>query len=338
MIPPCTSKPASPAHPPRRALLAGAGGLLASARRSRAEAAADWPQGPVHFICPYPPGGAIDTLCRLYGARMAELTGSPFVVENRVGAGGTVGTEAIARARPDGQVLGQAGSGTLAIAPVLYGKLPYDAAQDLTLVCGMYRGAFVVVVAPTFPAQSAEALLALLRANPGRYNYASPGVGTPQHLAAELLKSRAGSDMLHVPYRGGAAALLDLLAGRVDMLFDIVNGPLQAIREGKVRALAVLGAERAAVLPEVPAMAELLPDVAVTSWSIIAGPARMPAPIVARISEATREAMASPALIARYRDLGIEPWWTPGDGLPAFRAAEETRLAPIIRASGARPG
>jgi tripartite-type tricarboxylate transporter receptor subunit TctC len=221
------------------------------------------------------------------------------------------------------------------MAPTLYSKLPYDPGRDFTFVCGHWRGSYVLVVAPDFPARSLPELLALLRTHPGRYTYASPGPGTPQHIAAEMLKRQANVDMLHVPYRGGAPALLDLLAGRVDMLFDLINGPLQAAREGKVRVLAVLTQQRNPVLPEVPAAAEIVPGVAVSSWTLVCGPAGIPKAVVSRISDLTRQAMESPDIASRYRELGIEPWWAPGEPMAAFRAEEEARLAPVIRASGA---
>src|SRR5690349_8476137 len=175
---------------------------------------------------------------------MGELAGQPFLVENHTGSGGVVGADAIAKSRPDGYTIGLGAIGALAIAPTLYAKPPFDPGRDLALVCGQWQAPSLLVTNNDLPARNVPELLALLKRNPGRYAYASPGAGTSQHLAGEMLKQTAGVDVLHVPYRGGPSALLDLMGGRVHMMFDPVNGPLAAVREGKVRALAVTGARR----------------------------------------------------------------------------------------------
>jgi tripartite-type tricarboxylate transporter receptor subunit TctC len=182
-----------------------------------AQLGADWPRQPVHYINPFPAGGATDTVSRLYAAKLGELAGQPFLVENRSGSGGVVGAEAVAKARPDGYTIGLCGITALAIAPTLYAKLPYDAARDFTLVSGQWQAPILLVANNNLPARSLPELFALLKANPGRYAYASSGTGNILHLAGELLKRSAVVDMMHVPYRGGAPALLDLMGGRVHL-------------------------------------------------------------------------------------------------------------------------
>lgn len=186
------------------------------------------------------------------------------------------------------------------------------------------------------PARGVPELIDLLKANPGKYAYASSGAGTIVHLAGELFKRAAGVDFVHVPYRGGSLALLDLLGGRVSLQFDLINGPLAAVREGKARALAVLGPRRSPVLPDVPALTEFLPGVEIGSWGAVCGPVGLPRPLVERLSALSRQALESADLVRAYRDLGAEPWWTRPEDIAPFRAAEEARLAPLVRASGVR--
>lgn len=333
--------PPSPGCPSRRAVLgvlagAFAAPLAGTPSASHAQPHADWPSKPVHYINPFPPGGATDALSRLYCAKMGELASQPFVVENRTGAGGVVGVDAVAKARPDGHTIGLGGSSTLAIAPTLHAKLPYDPARDFTLVCGQWQVPIVLVANNDLPARGVPELIALLKANPGKYTYASSGAGNVVHLAGELFKRAAGVDLVHVPYRGGAPALLDLLGGRVSLQFDIINGPLGAVRESRARALAVLGPRRSPVLPDVPALTEFLPGVEIGSWGAVCGPAGLPRPTVERLSALSRQALESADLVRAYRDLGAEPWWTRPEDIAAFRTAEEARLAPLVRASGAR--
>ncbi len=331
--------PAGGRMPRRTVLGAGAGAIVSVAGMPKlgwAQPRSDWPNQPVRYINIFPPGGATDTLSRLYCAKMGELTGQQFAVENRSGSGGNVGTEAVARSRPDGYTIGMGALSSLAIAPTLYAKLPYDPARDLTLVSGLWHWPSLLVVDNGLPARDVPELLALLKAHPGGYTYATPGTGTAMHLAGELLKRRAEVDMVHAPYRGGAPALLDLLAGRVHVLIDAITGPMQAVRDGKVRALAVTGTQRNPALPEVPSLAEFLPGFDITSWLCLCGPAGLPRSMVERLSALTKRALESPDLVQSYRDLGATPWWTTEEEIAAVRARDEARLAPLIRASGAR--
>ena len=325
----------------RRAALGAIAGALATPvvgtpTPGRAQPGAEWPSQPVRYINIFPPGGATDTLSRLYCAKMSEITGQQFVVENRSGSGGTVGVDAIAKSRPDGYTVGLGSIAPHAIAPTLYASLPFDAARDFTFVSGLWQLPNLLVVNNDLPARSVPELIALLKANPGKYAYGSSGIGTTPHLSGEMLKQMVGADILHVPYRGGAPALLDLLAGRVHIIMDNIPGLLPTAREGRIRALAVTGPQRSPVAPELPAMSEILPGFGMTSWGAVCGPAGIPRPVVARHSAFARRALESPDLVRGFQELGATPWWTTPDEIAAFRAREEARLAPLIRASGAR--
>jgi tripartite-type tricarboxylate transporter receptor subunit TctC len=296
----------------------------------------DWPTGPVRYINLFPPGGGTDLLIRSWCARMTELTGQQFVVEYRTGSGGNVGTQAIARAPADGGTIGLGSIASLAIAPTLYASLPFDPVRDFTYVSGLWQLPNMLVVNNDVPARDVPELIDLLRRHPGRYSFASSGSGTTIHLAGEMFKHMAGVELVHVPYRGSAPAYVDLLAGRVHMIFDNFPLALAQAREGKVRALAVTAAARSPLASEIPAMAEFLPGYEITSWGSVVGPAGLPGHVVDRLSALTKEALESRDLRARFVENGATPWWTTPDELVRFRAAEEARFAPLIRASGAR--
>jgi tripartite-type tricarboxylate transporter receptor subunit TctC len=322
----------------RRELLtavAGAG-VAGLPLQARAQASSDWPNQTVRYINIFPPGGATDILSRFYCAKMTELTGQQFVVENRSGSGGNVGVDAIAKSRPDGYTIGLGSIAPHAIAPTLYATLPFNAAQDFTFISGLWQLPNLLVVNNDLPARSVPELTALLRANPGKFAYGSSGIGTTPHLSGELLKQMTGADILHVPYRGGAPALLDLLAGRVQIIMDNIPGLLPAAREGRVRPLAVTGPQRSPVVPDLPTMSELLPGFEITSWGAVCGPVGVPRAVVERHSAYARRALESPDLVRSFQELGATSWWTTPEEITAFRAREEARLAPLIRASGAR--
>jgi tripartite-type tricarboxylate transporter receptor subunit TctC len=309
---------------------------VARAQAGGAQAGGDWPNRTVRYINPYPAGGPTDTLSRVYCARMSEILGQQFVVENRSGSGGNVGADAYAKAAPDGYTIGLGGIATHAIAPTLYRSLPFDPAKDFTFVSGLWQLPNLLAVNNDIPARSVPELIALLKANPGKYSFGSAGSGTTLHLSGEMFKQLAGVDMLHVPYRGSAPAQVDLIAGRVSMMFDNMPGTLALSRQGQVRPLAVTSAARSLIIPDVPALSEFLPGFDVVSWTCVCGPAGIPAPIVARLSAASKKALEHPELVSFYKDLGATPWWTTPEAITSFRAAEEGKLAPLIRASGAQ--
>jgi tripartite-type tricarboxylate transporter receptor subunit TctC len=320
--------------PRRRALAALAAAPLGVPAATRAQEA--WPARPVRYINPYAAGGPTDTLSRQLCQKMSELSGQQFVVENRTGSAGIVGNQAIAAAAPDGYTLGLGGIATHAIAPTLYARLPFDPQRDFTLVSGMWQLPNLLVVNTDIPARTVPELIAHLKRNPGRFSYASAGSGTTLHISGELFRTTAGVEITHVPYRGSAAAYPDIIAGRVHMIFDNIPGALAQAREGRVRALGVTSLARSPVVPDTPAIAETLPGFDMTSWTCLAGPAGIPREVVARISALARRALESEELKRQYLDQGATAWWTTPEQIADFRTAEEARLAPIIRASGAR--
>jgi tripartite-type tricarboxylate transporter receptor subunit TctC len=236
--------------PRRRALVVMGGGLATSFIASGvARAIDDWPNKPVKYINLFPAGGATDVLSRVVCQQLSELTGQQFVVENKGGSGGNVGADAIAKSTPDGYTLGLMSIASHAISPTLYSKLPFDAEKDFTPISMLWQVPNIFVVRPDIPAKSVPELVALVKASPGKYTFASGGSGTSPHICGEMLKQRAGLNIVHVPYRGGAPALQDLLAGQVDMEFDNIPGPLPQYKAGKLRGLAVTSLERSPVAP-----------------------------------------------------------------------------------------
>jgi tripartite-type tricarboxylate transporter receptor subunit TctC len=260
------------------------------------------------------------------------------VVENRSGSGGIVGADAIAKSRPDGNTVGLGGIATGAIAPTLYASLPFDHRRDFTQVSGLWQLPNMLVVNNDVPARTLPELIALARSRPGsrQLSYASAGAGTTIHLAGAMFAHTIGVPMLHVPYRGGAPAMVDVMAGRVDMIFDNIPGALAQARQGKVRPIAVTGKERNAAAPEVPTMAEHLPGFEIVSWTCLSAPAGLPPGMAARMNALTKQALAGEELRRAFADLGATPWWTTPEDLDAYRLAQEAALRPLILASGAR--
>jgi tripartite-type tricarboxylate transporter receptor subunit TctC len=306
-----------------------------AARAQPVPRAADWPTRPVRHIEPFGPGSAPDIASRAWCAAMAEATGQQFVVENRVGAGGTVGATAIARAAPDGHTIGVGGIATLAIAPALHARLPYDPARDFTFVSGLWRGPNMLVVNNDLPARSVPELVELLRRNQGRHLYAHGGLGTSVHLAGELFKARAGVEMEGVSYPGPQAQL-DIMSGRVPIAFLPFSTMIVGVREGRFRGLAVTGPERHPTAPDIPAVAEFLPGFDVSAWAIVAGPAGLAPALVERMHLLARRALETPALAERYQQMGIAPWPIGPAEIAAYRAEQAALLGPVVRASGAR--
>ncbi len=318
----------------RRSVVAALGGLAAAPAIVRAQGT--YPNKPVRWINPFPAGGATDTLSRLFCAKMAELTNQQWLVENKGGSGGNVGMDTLAQATADGYTLGLGGIASHAIAPTLYAKLPFNARTDFTFVSTIYQLPNMLVVNLDLPVKTVPELIELLKKNPGKYSYASAGNGTTLHLSGELFKVMAKVDMLHVPYRGAAPAMQDLLAGQVAMIFDNIPGALAQLRAGKVRALGVTSKERSPVVPEIPAIAETLPGFDINSWTTVTGPAKLPQDVIDRLSALSKQALESADLKAKFLDLSATAMWkTPAETL-AYRDSEEARLAPIIKASGAR--
>ncbi len=319
----------------RRGLMGLAVGA-AGTRTARAAEAPSWPARPVLYINLFPAGGTTDVMSRLYCAKMSELAGQQFVVENRSGAGGTVGQAAIARAEPDGYTVGLGSVASLAIAPSTYPNLAYDAARDFSFIAGIWKVPNVLITNLDLPVRTVPELITLLKANPGRYTYASSGFGTSPHISMEMFKQAAGVDIVHVPYRGSAPATIDLLAGRVQLMFDNAPTAVAAARDGKVRALAVTSAERVAVASDIPTMREFLPDFQITSWGGLVGPAGMPATAIERLAALSRRALQDPEVIRQFSELAGTTWLATPDEFARFRAEQEQLFAGLIRRSGAR--
>ncbi len=318
----------------RRAALRLMGGALAAPfiLGSAARAQAAWPTKPVRYINPYPAGGATDTLSRLFCASMTDLTGQQWVVDNRGGGGGDIGVEMVARSEPDGYTLGLGGIASHAISPTLKaGKLPFDASKDFTFITNIWSLPNFLVGHLGLPANTVPELIDLARRNPKKYFYASAGLGTTLHLSGELFKLLADVDIVHVPYRGAAPAMTDILGGQVHLIFDNIPGALAQYKPGKVKGFAVTTAARSSIVPDIPALAEFLPGFDVTSWTALIGPSRIPAGVVDRISMFSKQALESPGLKQAFFERGATAWWSSSAEVTAYRASEEKRLGDIIR-------
>ena len=279
---------------PRRRVLAAAGGVLASPMIASgiARAQADWPAKSVRYINPFPAGATTDVLSRIVCQELSELTGQQFIVENKSGSGGNVGSDVLAKSAPDGYTVGLYTIASHAISPTLYAKLPFDAEKDFTPISMLWSVPNIFVTKLAFPANTVPELVALVKANPGKYFFGSGGSGTSPHLCGEMLKQRAGLDMQHVPYRGGAPAMQDMLAGQLDMMYDNISTPLVQYKAGKVKALAVTSPERHPAAPELPAMSEFYPGFNITSWGGMCGPAGLPPAMVEKAAALTKKALA----------------------------------------------
>jgi len=322
----------------RRHLIAALGAAtLVSTPAVRGQSADAWPSRPVRLVVPFPPGGAADLFARLVGAELAPALGQPVVVDNKPGAGGNIATREVAGAAPDGYTLLQGTVGTHAINPTLFGNLSYDTRKAFVPVAMMGAVPNVLVVNPALPARSVAELTALARRQPGRLTMGSSGNGSSIHLSGELYKHMAQVRILHIPYRGGAAALTDLIGGQIDLMFDNLPTSLPHIAKGSLRALAVTSPQRSPLLPDVPTMAEAgVPGYASTAWSGLFVPTGVPAPIVGRLHAEVEKALQAERVKARYRDLGAE---APPMAQPAFDRfvrTEYDKWAEIVKVSGAR--
>jgi tripartite-type tricarboxylate transporter receptor subunit TctC len=288
---------------PRRRFLhlaAGAAALLAITRIASAQG---YPTRPVRFIVGFTPGGPTDIAARLIAQWLSERFGQPFVIENRPGAGSNIATEAVVNSQPDGYTLLMV-STSAAVSATFYHNLNFNLIRDIAPVAGVVRVPLVMVVNPSVPAQTVPEFIAYAKANPGKINMASVGNGTTPHMAGELFKMMAGVDMLHVPYRGAAPALTDLLGGRAQVMFEGMLSLTEHIRTGRLRALAVTPATRSPVLPDVPTVDEFLPGYEASVWFGVAAPKATPAEIVDKLNKEINAGLADPKLKARLGDLG----------------------------------
>jgi tripartite-type tricarboxylate transporter receptor subunit TctC len=316
----------------RSVLAAGLAGLAAPA------VAQGWPTRQIRLVLGFPPGGTADVIGRLVGERLGAALGQPVVVENRAGASGNIATEAVARAAPDGYTLVLGTQGTHAANLALFSRLPFDTAADFIAVAPVCTVPNLLVVTPSLPVTDVAGFVAYARANPNRIRFGSSGNGTSIHLAGELFKGIAGVEMEHVPYRGSAPALTDLVAGRIEAMFELVPGVRGQIGSGGVRPLAVASRARMPAVPDVPTFAERgYPGFVTGAWFGVFTPTGTPAAAVARMAEALA-GMTGPngTIIGRLEEVGAEPMSMTPEGFKAFVAAETTRWAEVVRRSGAK--
>jgi len=296
-----------------------------------------YPSKPIRLICPFPPGGAVDIASRALAHELTQSLGQPVTVDNRPGAGGNIGAEITAKSAPDGYTLLMTTSGIMAINPALYSKVPFDALKDFTPVSLVVSLNNVLVVNPGLPYKSVKDVIAAAKANPGKLTYASSGNGTSIHLSGELFKSMTGVDMLHIPYKGSAPAVTDLLAGQVNMMFDNIPSSLPHIRAGKLRALAVTGAKRSPLLPDVPTIAEAgVPGYESYVWFGVVAPAGTPGSIVQRLNAAIAKAAAAPAFHSRLVEQGYDIVTSTPEQMTDSTRNEMVKWGKIVKASGAK--
>ena len=321
----------------RRTLLAAALAAPSLAAPSIVRAQAAWPAKPVRFICPFAPGGGTDTVSRLMSDQLSKILGQTFVVENKGGAGGNIGTVELARATPDGYTVGLISVASHTLNPMLYSKLSYDADKDIVGISRVAILANLLGVTPSLPANTVAELIALCKAAPGKYSFASSGPGTSLHLSGELFKTMAGVDILHIPYKGAGPAYNDVMAGTVTMMFANMPSMLPQVKSGKLKGLGVTSAERSKAAPEIPAIGETVPGYVATSWYGIGAPAGTPEPILAKLEAAIAEALKAPEIQKRWADdLGLDLPPPGRKGFDQFVAEDRKLWAPAVKASGVR--
>jgi len=296
-----------------------------------------WPAKPIKWIVPFAPGGTTDILARTVGEKLALALGQPVVIENKPGAGGGVGAEFTAKAAPDGYTIMGGTISTHAINASLYNKLPYDPVKDFVAITLIARVPNMLVVNPAIPAANVKELIALLKANPNKYSFASSGNGTSQHLSGELFKTMAGVEMQHIPYKGSPPALQDVVGGQVTMTFDNITTALPLAKAGKLRALAVTTAKRSAVAPDVPTLAESgLPGFEVGSWQGVFAPAGTPPEIVRRLNVEIVKALNLPDVREKLSGMGAEIVADSPEEFSALVKSEVVKWADVVKKSGAR--
>ena len=313
-------------------LAAGAASLPAVSRIAWAQA---YPSRPVRIVVPFAPGGTFDIMARLIGQWLTEKLGQPFVIENRAGAGGNIGTELVVRAPADGYTLLLVGAAN-AISATLYEKLNFNFIRDIVPVAGIARVPEVMVVNPSLPATTVRELIAYAKANPNKLTMASGGIGTLSHVEGELFKMMTGVNLVHVPYRGLGPALTDLLGGQVQVMFASISASIEYVRAGKLRALAVTTATRSDELPDVPTVAEFVPGYEASGWFGMGAPKSTSSEVVAQLNKQINEGLADPNMKARLLDLGGRPMpMTPAE-LGKFIADEIEKWAKVIKFAGVK--
>ena len=317
--------------PAAAAILFGACVSIATA----ADPAGNYPSRPVRLMVTFPPGGGIDLIARTISPKLADALGQPFVVDNRAGGGGVIGTEIVARAAPDGHtLLVSTGTGFI-INPLLMSKLPYDPFKDFAPVTLLAINPTMLVVNASLPVRSVKELIAYARARPGQLNYASAGNGSPIHLGMELFKSMTGTDMLHVPYKGSVPAVTDLLAGQVQVMLNTMAAMLPHVKTGKLRALAVGSARRAKAVPDIVTVAEAgVPGFEAVTWAGLSAPAKLPASIVDKLNSAIARVLSDPETVQRLATQGAEAQPGTAEAFLRFMHEESGRARKVIQIAG----
>jgi tripartite-type tricarboxylate transporter receptor subunit TctC len=296
----------------------------------------DWPSRPIHIVVPYSAGGPVDVVARVLGERLASYWGQPVVVDDKAGGNATIASEYVARAQPDGYTLLMAAPAHTANPSLM--KLAYDTVKDFTAVSNIIEQPLVVVVHPSLPVHSVQELVALLKANPGKYNYGTSGAGGPQHLMGELFKAATGTQIAHIPYKGAAPAATAILSGETQISFGTPTNTMPYVREGRLRALAVSTRERSPFAPELPTLAELgLKDFNYYSWTGLFAPAGTPQPVVDKLYQGIKRALAEPQVRDKLLKSGMQPMGSSPEEFSRFIEEDMARSAKIIKQTGIQP-
>ena len=321
----------------RRTLLASMAATGATLAAPWARAQGNYPDQVIKWVVPYPAGGGTDVIARALAEAMRTSLGQQLIVDNRPGASTNIGSDIVARSKPDGYTIMSADNALLAFNEYLFNKLPFNPSKDFSYIGAIGKFPLALVVNPDFPAKDFKAFLAYAKANPGKLNYASPGNGSPHHLAMEMFKNRTGTFITHIPYRGAAPAMADVMGGQVPCMFlDLASG-LSIMQSGKVRVLAIGSAQRSKLLPNVPTLAEVgVPNSEVFAFQGIVGPAGLPGPVVQRLNSELNKSFTTPAVQKRFADFGMEAMPGTPEQFFALARAESQRWGPIIKATGVK--
>lgn len=296
-----------------------------------------YPNRPIRIMVTVPPGGAADFIARTVGAKLSEAVGQPVLVENRAGASGTIAADAVAKAPPDGYTLLQNSFTTHGVAPLIYSKLPYDSFRDLAPVTLLTQIPLIMAVNAEVPAKSAEEFIALAKSKPGAFSFCSSGSGGAPHLTGELFKSETGADLVHVPYKGSGPAVTDLIAGRVQVMFDGAPSLLAHVKSGKLRVLAAAGRKRNPLAPDAPTFAEIgYPQIDVSLWYGVMVPAGTPKPVIDRLNREIGKVLALPEIRERFAAQGAEATPTTPEQFAQFMRRELAKWAPVVKKAGVK--